>query len=387
MQWYVPFNRLSNAQRRVLDNITSQLEKCHWVQGFAGTGKTVLVTHLMERVAADKPNASICFVTFTHALKDLVASGLYGAVAKRVVIKTANQFVSDGNSFDYVFLDEVQDIKPGELSKIKSLASNFYVAGDSDQRIYSGGASESDISSTLRPSVWKLLEIFRLTSLLKDVAVAIFPKASIIEGNQALKAAEVSIKLARFGDEDDEVEWVWREALGRARPQDPSVILLPTHRAIADFAKRLADALGIDDPPRVVKDVKGRQDYAPFNEHWANEDVPLEYLGSSFGSLPNSDTRPLVYLMTFHSSKGLDFENVFIPYMLPSATIVNEKALKDDPDLARRLLFVAVTRSRRNLFISYSGAAPHPYVTGLPSAVVTEVEPQFTGQHDSEDFF
>ena len=73
--------------------------------------------------------------------------------------------------------------------------------------------------------------------------------------------------------------------------------------------------------------------------------------------------------------------------MLPSATIVNEKALKDDPDLARRLLFVAVTRSRRNLFISYSGAAPHPYVTGLPSAVVTEVEPQFTGQHDSEDFF
>jgi len=386
MRWYVAFNQLSNAQRRVLDGITAQLDKCHWVQGFAGTGKTVVVTHLMERVAAEKPSASMCFITFTHALKDLVASGLHSDVARRVEIKTANQFVSDRESYDYVFLDEVQDIKPAELTSIRSLASHIYVAGDPDQRIYDG-ASETDIATRLTPTPWKLLEIFRLTTLLRDVAMSVFPRASLVEGSQALKTADVSIKLAKFDDRTAEVAWVWREALSRARPQDPSVILLPTHDAIADFARRLSVVLKVDDPPAVRRSERGRRDYDPFNEHWTDQDVPLEYLGNSYGSLPASDTRPMVYLMTFHSSKGLDFKNVFIPCMSAGAKIVAERALKEDPDLARRLLFVAVTRSRENLFISHTGSAPHSYVARLPAAVVTEFAPQSTSHDEDEDFF
>lgn len=386
MRWYIAFNQLSNAQRRVLDGITAQLDKCHWVQGFAGTGKTVVVTHLMERVAAEKPRASMCFITFTHALKDLVASGLHGDVARRVEIKTANQFVRDREHYDYVFLDEVQDIEPAELTAIRSLASHIYVAGDPDQRIYDG-ALETDIAARLTPTTWKLLEIFRLTTLLRDVAMSIFPDASLVEGSQALKMADVSIKLAKFDDRNAEVAWVWREALSRARPQDPSVILLPTHDAIADFARRLSGVLKVDDPPTVGRSDRGRRDYASFNGHWINQDVPLEYLGNSYGSLPASDTRPMVYVMTFHSSKGLDFKNVFIPCMNAGAKIVAERALKEDRDLDRRLLFVAVTRSRENLFISYTGSAPHEYVASLPVAVKTEVAPTVAVADQDEDFF
>ena len=386
MRWYVAFNQLSNAQRRVLDGITAQLDKCHWVQGFAGTGKTVVITHLMERVAAEKPRASLCFITYTHALKDLVASGMHGDVASRVEIKTANQFVRDRESFDYVFLDEVQDIKPAELTAIRSLASHIYVAGDPDQRIYDG-ASETEIAARLTPTPWKLLEIFRLTTLLRDVAMSIFPGASLVEGSQALKTADVSIKLARFDHRNAEVAWVWAEALKWARPQDPSVILLPTHDAIADFARRLSDVLQVATPPAVGCSERGRRDYEPFNEHWNNQDIRLEYLGNGYGSLPASDSRPMVYLMTFHSSKGLDFKNVFIPGMTDGAKIVAERALKDDPDLARRLLFVAVTRSRENLFISYTGNLPHSYVARLPAEVVTEFAPTGAAADQDEDFF
>ena len=386
MSWYVPFNQLSIKQRSVLDGISKQLSKPHWIQGFAGTGKTVVITHLIERVAADQPKATLCFITFTHALKDLVSTGFHGPVAKRIVIKTHTQFLSDRQTYDYVFLDEVQDIKPGDLTRIKALSDHMYVAGDSDQRIYEEGAKEEDIVRTVQPVAWKLLEIFRLTKLLRDVALSILPKARIVEGSDAVKTANVTIRLIPFEKESNEVEWVWNEALRRSKPGDPSVILFPTHDAIADFSWILADHLKTDTPPR-VKYYKGKRDYTPFNEHWSKNDTPLVYLGNSFGSLAESDTKPLVYLMTFHSSKGLDFRNVFIPSLNSDTVIVGKRALENDPDLDRRVLFVAVTRSRENLFLSFNSKKPHPHVANLPKSVVTEVKVTKKSNLGKEDFF
>jgi hypothetical protein len=262
----------------------------------------------------------------------------------------------------------------------------MYVAGDSDQRIYEEGATEEDIVRTVQPVAWKLLEIFRLTKLLRDVALSILPKARIVEGSDAVKTANVTIRLIPFEKESNEVEWVWDEALRRSRPGDPSVILFPTHDAIADFSWKLADHLKTKTPPR-VKFSKGKRDYTPFNEHWSENDTPLVYLGNSFGSLAESDLRPLVYIMTFHSSKGLDFKNVFIPSLNSDTVIVGKRGLENDPDLDRRVLFVAVTRSRENLFLSFNSKKPHPHVANLPKSVVTEVKVTKKSKSDKEDFF
>lgn len=384
MGWYVPYDKLGQKQLEVLNGITGQLDQPHWVQGFAGTGKTLVVTHLMERVAKLKPNSSICFVTFTHALKDLVSGGLQGAVARRVEIKTHTQYLQDRQHYDYVFLDEVQDISPSDLVKIKGLARNLYVAGDGDQRIYDKGASEEEITSAVSPRIWWLLEIFRLTKPLQQVAQAILPRTKLIEGLHSSKDAEVTIRLMQHEDNSSEAQWVWNEAKRRARPADPSVILFPTHKSIAAFAGEVANSLGLDKPP--ARGAKG--DYGPFNEFWKEEGVSLMYFGNSHGELTKGETEPMVYLMTFHSSKGLDFRNVFIPGMQDGATIVNQQALEDDPELDRRLLFVAVTRSRENLFISYSGRKLHPLLKGLPASVVANVAPvKAKRDDDDEEFF
>ena len=91
--------------------------------------------------------------------------------------------------------------------------------------------------------------------------------------------------------------------------------------------------------------------------------------------------------MTFHSSKGLDFRNVFIPNLNSDTTIVARQALEKDPEIDRRLLFVAVTRSRENLFLSYNSKKPHPYVANLPKAVVTQVDTSKKSTSNDEDFF
>jgi superfamily I DNA/RNA helicase len=383
MGWYVPFDKLGQKQLEVLNGITGQLEQPHWVQGFAGTGKTLVVAHLMERVVQLKPTSSICFVTFTHALKDLVTGGLQGAVANRVQIKTHTQYLREQQAFDYVFLDEVQDISSSDLVKIRALAGNLYVAGDGDQRIYDRGASEQEITDAVKPRTWKLFEIFRLTKLLQQVAQSILPRTKLIEGLHSSKDAEVTIRLIQHESSPRESDWVWKEAKRRARPVDPSVILFPTHKAIAVFAGEVAQSLGLGPPP--ARGIKG--DYGPFNDFWKTAGAGLMYFGNSHGELARGETEPMVYLMTFHSSKGLDFRNVFIPGMREGATIVSRLALEADPELERRLLFVAVTRSRENLFISYSGRNPNSLLKGLPAGVIAEVATIDSSQDDDEEEF
>ena len=58
----------------------------------------------------------------------------------------------------------------------------------------------------------------------------------------------------------------------------------------------------------------------------------------------------LVTIMTYHSAKGLDYKAVFIPFLSSSLEI-----WRDNPLRERTLFFVALTRSREQLFLSYNG--------------------------------
>ena len=99
------------------------------------------------------------------------------------------------------------------------------------------------------------------------------------------------------------------------------------------------------------------------------------------------DQRPVVYMMTFASAKGLDFENVFIPGMSEGAYLVDARAAERNPDLDRRLLFVAVTRSRKNLFVSYHGKRPHRLVANFPQDAAVPIRTAVRATFDDEDLF
>jgi superfamily I DNA/RNA helicase len=76
----------------------------------------------------------------------------------------------------------------------------------------------------------------------------------------------------------------------------------------------------------------------------------LQYVGNGKGSLQEAANNKQVIIMTYHSSKGLDFENVFLPFLSWDISISKTKS-----DI---LLMVAMTRSKKNLTITYSGN-PH----------------------------
>lgn len=77
-------------------------------------------------------------------------------------------------------------------------------------------------------------------------------------------------------------------------------------------------------------------------------------LETSLLAQEDEDESNVVTLMSVHSSKGLEFHTVFIVGLeegrFPSAFVSNEAELEEE----RRLMYVAMTRAERRLFLSYS---------------------------------
>jgi len=376
MKWMVPFARLGDAQRRVLDACTRKNSGNHWIQGFAGSGKTVLLVHAISRLKEEHPGCSICVVTYTHALKDLVSTGINEKHAD-VPVMTYHAFCSDPEHYDYLLVDEVQDIKKDVLAELNEYADTLIVAGDQAQSIYLEGLSASELRSTLSPKAHVLEMVYRLSKTLREAALAIFP-SSKIETAKLDKTTDVRIVLAKAESYDEEFKWVWDAAKGAAHPELPSVVLLPTKRMILRFIHNVIEEYGekIDGWPKADR---GEIDFDAVNEILSDAGAPLRYLGSSFGDLYESDDDSIVYLMTYHSAKGLDFETVFLPFLNNDAVF-----WKNNDDIAKRIFYVGVTRSRRDLHMSYHSAVPHSYVKSIPQRLVKKVS---CNEGDSGDLF
>jgi len=100
-------------------------------------------------------------------------------------------------------------------------------------------------------------------------------------------------------------------------------------------------------------------------------------------------------LLTIHAAKGLEFDYVFIPGcengILPHARSIEESG---DIEEERRLFYVAVTRAKKQLFISRAmqrkknGAlqetAPSPFLGELPQDLIVMIEEQVQPHNEDE---
>jgi DNA helicase-2/ATP-dependent DNA helicase PcrA len=124
----------------------------------------------------------------------------------------------------------------------------------------------------------------------------------------------------------------------------------------------LTDLLPILDV--LEEDSRNHATYADWCEH-----IRLKRSAES----SNSDSkRPGVRFLSFHSAKGLEFETVFIidtsEGVVPSA----HSFLRDNLEEERRMFYVALTRSKKDLFVLY--AKEHCGRTAAPSRFIGELK-------------
>ncbi|MGD9931380.1 MAG: ATP-dependent helicase [Mangrovibacterium sp.] len=103
------------------------------------------------------------------------------------------------------------------------------------------------------------------------------------------------------------------------------------------------------------------------------------------------EDRDKVTLMTVHSSKGLEFKNVFVvgleENLFPSAPMGANPSIESFEE-ERRLFYVALTRAEENAYLSY---AKQRYRWGKldfcnPSRFITEIDGQYLDIPDEDDF-
>ena len=260
--------------------------------------------------------------------------------------RRAEELLADGRAhspYTAVIVDEVQDLKPPELRFLKTLCAgnlgNLMVCGDTGQRIYSGGFSLDRLGIDVRGRSWVLRINYRTTEQIRRLADRMCDDVTDdMDGGDERRAGTWSLlrgpdpHLAGHASREDEltaaVEIIsaWRrdglapEAIG---------VFARTSTRIDELGDALEDA-----------------------------DVSWRRLSDKEGAHAGE-----VQVGTMHRAKGLEFKAVLVlgcsDSEVPSPVAIRGVDDPQDRETAeareRQLLYVAMTRARDELAVSWTG--------------------------------
>lgn len=241
----------------------------------------------------------------------------------------------ENRMYKHIVVDEGQDLSPMMIkSLIQAIPSDgsFTFFGDVAQQIYGSRLSWREAGLSIEKNkIWRFDRNYRNSKEIAKFAITIsnskyFDNQSDLVEPILPTASSPLPAVVRFYDESKELNWMVESASKVS--QNQSVAILMRSRELVDEIEGLLRTKGII--PQVLKNKMGIM----------NVDADL-----SIG--------------TYHSAKGLEFDTVFLPYCstkcLPSEDKIKamegrEEALREDA----KLLYVAVTRAKRGLIISYT---------------------------------
>ncbi|WP_152399136.1 3'-5' exonuclease [Paenibacillus cellulositrophicus] len=236
--------------------------------------------------------------------------------------------------YKHIVIDEGQDFSPTMLQSL-SLAipynGSLTFFGDVAQQIYGSRISWRS-AGFHRPVIWKFSQNYRNTKEIAALGLAISKMpyfkddADLIEP-QFPRASGPLPALIKFGNEEMELNYYLDEIKNLITNQTVAVI------------------------------VRDRETLNLFRNKLAEKKIRSHELS---GEMNSWNSRPGVWVGTYHSAKGLEFDTVIMPLCTSDRLPAEERILSLDSDDEAcseeiKLLYVGVTRARRGLIISYSG--------------------------------
>ena len=342
-------SELDDDQIKIL---TAVLDKSCVVAGCAGSGKSVLALIKAQRIQKEKGD-NYKIIVFTKALCGYMNSG-------REELGLHNQFLYHWywknrlgcSHADYMIVDEIQDFEEDEIQEfIDATNKHFFFFGDTAQSIYDGlknTMSVEDIGYILpkegKPKYFELYRNYRLpvgvARLVQYVGVDLAP---FDESTYKSKSLAVP-RILRYDNQKAQIS-----AIGKILKRNPALtdcaILVP-HNEMVKTVGTLLDEL----------DVNYEMQYND-KENFRNNRFTLNFTSSN------------LKIMTYHSAKGLQFEAVFLPFIEEAITFSTSN---------RKSLYVAMTRTYKDLYIMYSGYLPE-LLSNIPKDLyeTTEIDSEF----------
>lgn len=321
--FYVKEEELDDYQVKIINKRT---DSSFIVKGCAGSGKSILALWKAKQIQEN--GNTFLFVIFTKALKQYMKDGISQIGLTASNVENYNQcfyWSKDGSTwqqgdwkkgkYDYLIVDEAQDFSKEDILLFKSKATKaLLLYGDSAQQLYKFFTNKTAIS-------------------MDDMAyITKFPTEQLVFNHRLPKKIA---RLAEFiNNENDDLE-------NRCRKEGnelPKILKYNSLNAELDAIAEIIKNRNFEDVGILLRnnnDVEKVADYLRRKglnvEAKVNDNVELNFNSSN----PK--------IMTYHSSKGLQFEVVF----LPECTVSSQ----DD----RNPLYVAITRTYQSLYIMHSG--------------------------------
>ncbi len=251
---------------------------------------------------------------------------------------------------DAVLVDEVQDLSVPELRFVSAMADacegRVMLAGDGVQRIYrQSGVSLKQVGIDVRGRSKVLRKNYRCSKVIYEHAHRVLGEVS--DEEDSLIASRTHIEHSYdsgtaptykgFQSPEAETAWVCEEVTRLLSQENYE-----------------GKSIGI---------------FARTNEDVRRFESALKKTGVKTGTLSDKQICDGVQLGTLHKAKGFEFRAVFI-CAASSAMIPNEEALKgcetpeercDTEKREKQLLYVAMTRARDRLYVTWTGE-PSPFL-------------------------
>jgi superfamily I DNA/RNA helicase len=261
--------------------------------------------------------------------------------------------------FDHILIDEYQDVNSTQIQLVDFLSpENIFCVGDPRQSVY--GWRGSDIRYILNfeekypdCEIITLRKNYRSTGHIVDLINNSIKNMRLADMQSSIEGKK-DINLLKFTSEDEEFEFVIQKIIESDLPRNEIFILARTNRQLNELSQ-LMKAQG-------VKHV-----------------VRSDEIKKSITSRKNDIT-----LATIHAIKGMEAEMVFVigcnginfPCKGSEHPVIEMVKVEeyDKEEEERRLFYVAMSRAKNSLYLTYSGNKPTYFISNTMKKMIEEKE-------------
>lgn len=240
--------------------------------------------------------------------------------------------------YDAVLVDEGQDLDPDAFEILTRVSRHISACMDSHQQLYDRGCDEQDILDKLglRKCNFTILGAYRCCPYVTALAATLLHSAAerqaFLNQRKATQIEKTTPLLYIATDVVDEKNRVATVIKDRLVMGDRIAVLFQTNAKLYSMANFLAE--------------KGLE-----------VEVPVKRTKKTYFTHDFQSDRPK--LMTYYGAKGLTFETIIMPRLVPSSfTGIGHTRLE-------KLLFVGITRATKWVFLSMTEGPTLPFIKKL----------------------
>lgn len=363
--WLVPLTDLTTDQLRAVELSSNQHRV---IIGGPGSGKTIVLLHraryLCERLKVK--NGAFKIFVYTNTLKNYIKSAVdlldlpqdsiinLDAWCRTYFTNNISRIIPmvDGHPdfpkirqqvlnhlqhnnqipfYDFILVDEGQDLDPTAYEIFKLIGRHITVAMDHKQQLYELGLGEADVLKVLgiNAASVSFLDSYRCSEYIVNLACPLIEdirerEEYVRQTRTIVRDIETPVIYQAKNARTDEKDKLISTVRSRLLNNDRIAVLFPQRRMVFGYAKG------------------------------------FEAAGLEVETMDNIDfTSDCPKLLTYQSAKGLTFDTVIMP------RLVNNSFLHVNEAILARQIFVGITRATRWVYLSTVDGQVLPVIQNL----------------------